>query len=76
MSRNASGNIRSVVLVGHGAVGKTTLVESLLAATGSIVSRGSVEKGNTVSDFDPVEKQLGHSLQSAIAHCSACGPLK
>lgn len=73
MSRNASGNIRSVVLVGHGAVGKTTLVESLLAATGSIVSRGSVEKGNTVSDFDPVEKQLGHSLQSAITHCSAAG---
>jgi elongation factor G len=66
MSSNASNNIRSVVLVGHGGVGKTTLVESLLAATGRITSRGSVEKGNTVCDFDPVEKQLGHSLQSAI----------
>jgi elongation factor G len=52
--------------VGHGAVGKTTLVESLLAATGAITSRGAVEKGNTVCDFDPVEKQLGHSLQSAL----------
>jgi elongation factor G len=73
MSSNASDNIRSVVLVGHGAVGKTTLVESLLAATGSISSRGSVEKGNTVCDFDPVEKQLGHSLQSAVVSFTTTG---
>jgi elongation factor G len=66
MSLNLSTNIRAVALVGHGAVGKTTLVESLLAATGSITSRGSVEKGNTVCDFDPIEKQLGHSLQSSL----------
>ncbi len=66
MSTLQSENIRSVALAGHGAVGKTTLVESLLAATGAISSRGSVEKGNTVSDFDPVEKQLGFSLQSSL----------
>ncbi|MDD2881805.1 MAG: elongation factor G [Rhodoferax sp.] len=66
MNNNASEHIRSVALVGHGAVGKTTLAESLLAATGAIASRGAVEKGNTVCDFDPVEKQLGHSLQSAV----------
>jgi len=66
MSLNLSTKIRAVALVGHGAVGKTTLVESLLAATGAITSRGAVEKGNTVCDFDPVEKQLGHSLQSAL----------
>ncbi len=73
MNSKASENIRSVVLVGHGAVGKTTLVESLLAATGSITSRGSVEKGNTVCDFDPVEKQLGHSLQSAVTSFTTAG---
>ena len=64
---------RSVVLLGHGAVGKTTLAENLLAATGAITSRGSVEKGNTVCDFDPVEKQLGHSLQSAIVSFQTAG---
>ncbi len=68
MSQNLSTNIRTVALFGHGAVGKTTLAESLLAATGAISSRGSVEKGNTVCDFDPVEKQLGHSLQSALVN--------
>ena len=73
MSSNASDNIRSVVLVGHGGVGKTTLVESLLAATGAITSRGTVEKGNTVCDFDPVEKQLGHSLQLAVTSFAQAG---
>ncbi|MCB8747396.1 elongation factor G [Rhodoferax sp. U2-2l] len=66
MRLQPSENIRAVALVGHGSVGKTTLVESLLAATGAIASRGTVEKGNTVCDFDPIEKQLGHSLQSAV----------
>jgi len=66
MSQNLSAKIRSVALVGHGAAGKTTLAESLLAASGAIPSRGSVEKGNTVCDFDAIEKELGHSLQSAL----------
>ncbi|HOE41195.1 MAG TPA: elongation factor G [Rhodoferax sp.] len=75
MSLNMSEKIRTVALVGHGAVGKTTLVESLLAATGAIASRGSVEKGNTVCDFDPVEKQLGFSLQSSLVSLSTADTL-
>jgi elongation factor G len=66
MSQTRSTHIRSVALVGHGAVGKTTLAESLLAASGAIKNRGSIEKGNTVSDFDPIEKELGHSLQTSV----------
>jgi len=47
--------IRNVALVGHSAAGKTTLVEALLAATGTIGRAGSVTDGHTVSDADPVE---------------------
>ncbi|MBN9424247.1 MAG: elongation factor G [Candidatus Accumulibacter sp. 66-26] len=67
MGQNATANLRTVALVGHGAAGKTTLAETLLAAAGAIASRGSVEKGNTVCDFDAQEKELGHSLNSALA---------
>jgi elongation factor G len=67
MGQNLSANLRTVALVGHGAAGKTTLAETLLAAAGAIASRGAVEKGSTVCDFDVQEKELGHSLNSALA---------
>lgn len=66
MGQNNTVNLRTVALVGHGAAGKTTLAESLLAASGAISTRGSVERGNTVCDFDAQEKELGHSLSSAV----------
>jgi len=47
--------IRNIALVGHSAAGKTTLVEALLAATGTIGRAGTVPEGTTVSDADPVE---------------------
>ncbi|MGR9000245.1 MAG: elongation factor G, partial [Gammaproteobacteria bacterium] len=62
-------SIRTIALVGHGAAGKTSLAEALLHAAGSIQQKGVVEKGNTVCDFDPLEKTAGHSLYSSIAHC-------
>jgi len=52
--------VRSVALVGHGAAGKTTLAEALLARAGAIKSTGSVERGSTVCDYDPLEKTYGH----------------
>ncbi len=69
-------SIRNVALAGHPAAGKTTLFEALLHAGGMLQTAGSVERGSTVSDFDPIEKQRGHSLDAAIAsidHASASG---
>jgi elongation factor G len=61
--------IRTLALVGHGAAGKTTLAEQLLVKAGKLAAAGSVERGSTVSDFDPQEKSAGHSLRAAVLHC-------
>jgi small GTP-binding protein len=61
------GNIRNVVLVGHSGAGKTTLVEALLTATGTINRAGRVEEGTTVSDFDEAEHRQQRSVSLALA---------
>ncbi len=61
-------NIRTVALLGHGGAGKTTLAEALLAKAGAIQAAGSVERGTTVSDFDPLEKSFQHSLRTSALH--------
>ena len=68
MSSYTTEALRSVALVGHGAAGKTSLAEALLFATGAIAAKGSVEKGSTVCDSDPQEKEAGHSLTSAVVN--------
>ncbi|MCD6679596.1 MAG: elongation factor G [Burkholderiaceae bacterium] len=61
-------NLRTLALVGHAGVGKTSLIESMLSAAGAIAAPGSVERGNTVCDYDPLEKEHAHSLKVACTH--------
>lgn len=66
MSQYTSEAIRNLALVGHAGAGKTTLAEAILLKAGAIGSAGSVERGTCVTDFDPQEKSLQHSLDTAI----------
>jgi elongation factor G len=68
MAKYSTESIRALALVGHGGAGKTTLAEALLFKAGAIAAQGSVEKGNTVCDFDAQEKSAGHSLNSALVN--------
>ncbi|MGB5290166.1 MAG: elongation factor G [Lysobacterales bacterium] len=60
-------DIRNIALVGHSGSGKTTLAEALLVTSGAKGEAGSIERGTTTMDHDPIERSHQHSLDSAIA---------
>jgi len=64
----SSTNLRAVAMAGHSGAGKTTLVESLLASAGAISAAGSIERGTTVSDYDPLERSHQQSLRLSCTH--------
>ena len=68
MTAIKSENIRNITLTGHGGCGKTTLTEGILYVSGAINRLGSVQEGNTVSDYhkDEIEKQM--SINSSLVN--------
>src|SRR5512139_2088941 len=65
--------IRTLALVGPAAAGKTSLAECLLHRAGMIGALGSLERGTTVSDFDPLERRAQHSLNASVLHLDHAG---
>jgi elongation factor G len=65
--------IRTLALVGPQGAGKTSLAEALLVQGGAIGAAGSLERGTTVSDWDPLERKMAHSLQAALMHLTHAG---
>jgi elongation factor G len=59
-------DIRNVVVMGHGSVGKTTLAEAALFVSGATTRLGSIQDQNTVSDYDEDEHKRKFSLNLSI----------
>ncbi len=68
MSKYRTEQIRNIVLVGHGAVGKTTLADLLLFKSGVGTRAGSVDDGTSQLDIDDEERQRHFSISSAMVH--------
>ncbi|NLI56109.1 elongation factor G [bacterium] len=62
--------IRNVSLISHSGSGKTSLTESILFISKAIQKKGSVDKGTTVSDFEPEEIKRHISLSTTILPCN------
>jgi elongation factor G len=61
--------IRNVALIGHGSSGKTSLAAAILFDTGITNRLTKVDKGNTVTDYDPEEIERKISTNSAVCFC-------
>ena len=59
-------NLRNIGILGHSAVGKTSLAEALLFCSDTIDRLGVVDEGTTTSDFDAEEKKRKISLSTSI----------
>ena len=55
-------DIRNLTIIGNAGSGKTTLIERLLLTAGAITRMGTVEEGNTVSDYTDDAKKHKHTL--------------
>ena len=61
-----TGNIRNIVVMGHGGCGKTTLVEAIAYQTGITARMGKVTDGNTISDYDKEEIKRQFSISTTL----------
>ncbi|VAX38325.1 Elongation factor G-like protein TM_1651 [hydrothermal vent metagenome] len=68
MTKYKIDDIRNVALIGHGAVGKTTLADLMLFQSGEVNRAGSVDDGTSVLDTDEDEKERKSSITSAVCY--------
>lgn len=70
-----TGDIRNIVLLGHGGSGKTSLAEAMLHNTGATNRLGSIDEKTSICDYLDEEKEHQHSIQSATVHTNHAGKL-
>jgi elongation factor G len=66
-------DIRNVLVAGHGASGKTALVDGMLFAAKTVTRHGNTADGSSFSDFEKEEKEHKHSIYSSILHADHDG---
>lgn len=66
MKNYSTEQLRNICIVGHGGVGKTSLVETMLFNTGVINRIGRVEDGTTVADYHPEEAQRQSTVHTSL----------
>src|SRR5256885_13329096 len=59
--------IRTVAVVGHGASGKTSLVDALAFVAGTSKRHGAVKDGTALTDYTPDEIERKYSINLALA---------
>jgi elongation factor G len=69
MARIEVSRIRNFSVVAHGGAGKTSLVEAMLFNAKATDRMGSVEAGNTVTDFEPEDIDRKITISSSVAYC-------
>ncbi len=73
MNVYAGQSIRNVCLVGHGGTGKTSLVSAALFTTGATTRLGSVDDGNSPTDYDEEEIERQMTISAKLAYCESNG---
>jgi elongation factor G len=68
MKAYATEFIRNLAVIGHGDVGKTQLISSLLYVAGTTPRWGKVEEGNTVTDYEEDSIARKITLNTSLAH--------
>jgi elongation factor G len=61
--------IRNVGVVGHGDVGKTSLVSAMLFDAGATNRLGRVDEGTTITDYEEEEIARRITIHTSLAHC-------
>jgi elongation factor G len=60
--------IKNIAILGNSGSGKTTLSEAMLFIGGAIERRGTIDAGNTASDYRPIEQENGNSIYSTVLY--------